>query len=134
MTQFNVKLDEQEMKNLVAESVLMQLSEESRAALIKDALAFVLSGPSEKDAFGRLTTQPAPITLAFHRAAEQAVNAIVKDLLAQNAEFQTTLRNMISDTMQQAMDNDYDFEQIVLGALTEALRRAWLDKKNGYHN
>lgn len=135
MPRFDIKLDEEDIKKLVAEGVLAQLSEESKNTLIKEALAFLLNGPNETDAYGRPVTRIAPITQAFQIAAQRVANDVVEELLTQNSEFQSSVRKMVTDTLHKAMgdeddDYDYDFEQIVLESLVKALRRAWRDAKD----
>lgn len=130
MTQFDLKIDEAQIKGLVAEGILSQLTEEGRQNLIKQAIEYLLTPPKSTDRYST-TTPKSPIQEAFENAATWVVRDVVKDIIEKDEAFKTTVNNMVTDTVAAAMDNDYDFQKLVSDAYSEALMNVW-KKKNSY--
>lgn len=128
MSDFKLNIDADQIKGMVAEGILAQLTDELRADILKQAVAHVLAPPArgQHNYYG---TQETPLQAAFNQAASLAVRDVVRDMTLNDTEFQDRIRAAVSETVLAATATDFDLEQMVSKALADTLLEAWRSKR-----
>ncbi|NAZ73897.1 hypothetical protein GTQ99_00430 [Kineococcus sp. T13] len=124
-----LKIDNDQIKALVAEGVLAQLDKDGRDTVIKQAIEFLLTPPpSDRYAYG--TKPKAPLTEAYERAVNLSAQDIVRDLVREDTAFQAAIHDSVTDVLAKAMEDSYSFKEVVTSALARALVDLHYDKEN----
>jgi hypothetical protein len=72
------KLNDAQIKDIVGEAILTQLDEETRATLIKEAIAYLVTKQTSRG-YGHEDTSP--LQDAYRRAVGQAANVVCKEMV-----------------------------------------------------
>jgi len=128
MSEFKLNIDEKQIKDLVAEGLLAQLTEELRADILKQAVAYLLTPPTG-DRYNVYGSRETPLQAAFNQAANAAVRDIVTEMTLEDGEFQQKIRNAVGETVLAATRDEWDLQEAVAQGVGQALMQAWRSKQ-----
>lgn len=113
----NINLDEEAVRQAVSSALLDQLGADGQRKLVEAALTFLITPP--KDTYGR-SNPVSPLQEAFNMAVGQVAREIVKELVADNAEFVSTISTQVGEAFIKMEATN--FTDYLGAALGEALR------------
>ena len=123
MAEIKLQLPEDEMKAFMTASILGQLSEEARTAIIAQAVAWLTATP-ERTTYGPRDPQ-SPLETAFRTAMASATHAVVRDMIENDAEVRGVvegeLRKLVREFAAQLSE-----EQDAYGELRAAMTGAMI--------
>jgi hypothetical protein len=116
----SINIDDAAMKSIVGDALLKTLTEENRAILIKEAITHLLTVP-EKDRYsGRHAPDPkSPLQMAFERAIEHEMAELVREEIKNNEKLRTSLRKMMVEVFDAALDDQADGHSKVVQNVAE---------------
>lgn len=97
----DIRIDEKLVREVVAGAIMNSLSQEQRNTLITNAVAYLL-GPGEERGYGR-GRSPSPIEQAFNNAIDFEARKVAAEVLTDNADVQTKLRELITEAVESLM-------------------------------
>jgi len=117
--QLNISIDPNQIKELVSEAILAQLSSDQRTSIIGQAVKSLVT--ETRGDYGR--TIPSPLSVAFSNAVAQSAQKIAAELVEEDPEFKEAVRNAVKDAMSAAMKDSYKLTE----AVTETVVKVILD-------
>ena len=116
----NIDITDANLKAIVAEAILANISGEKRDAVMKEAIAFLLV--PEKNDYGSVR-RPAPIEQAFRDAAAQIAKEEARKMLDSNSEFQTKLKELLVEGVAAMFEGGR--REKTVKTISDALERAF---------
>jgi hypothetical protein len=96
---FEVKLNDEEMRKLASEAIFLAIDQESRDALVKQAIEYLLAPSKESYNRGR-----SPLQLAFQGAIEQVARKIVTEKLENDPEVGKQIEGLVADAWKRLLE------------------------------
>jgi hypothetical protein len=113
----DVKLNDDNMKDIIAKAVLDTLTPEARTELLSTAVKSLLTIPNSSG-YGQ---RKSPLQEAFNSAIQEVAHQIAREQLVGNTEVKAKIEQMIADAWAK-LTNDENYSQMV-ERVTSALGR-----------
>lgn len=115
MADFNLKLDENSLKQLAAESILAQLSDENRQDILKQAVSYLLT-PKESRGYG--SSGKTPLQESFETEIGRLSMHVAAEVLGEMPEVKEKLKTMMVEAVERAFEQN---RETTVGRLADAL-------------
>jgi hypothetical protein len=103
----DVRLDDNNMKDIIAKAVLDTLTPEARAELLSNAVKSLLSIPT-----GNSYDRKSPLQSAFDSAIREVAGQIAREQIVGNTEIKAKIEQMIADAWAKLV-NDENYSNMV---------------------
>lgn len=97
-----IKLDSQQLQELMAQAVFASLDEVKRDVLIKGAIQHLITKPHGNGYYDRTS----PIEDAFRAAVRQVAEKIANDMLNNDADLTAKIRALVNEALVRLMDTN----------------------------
>lgn len=112
----NITLDNDQVRTLVQEGIIAQLTGEQREAIISQALAALLTKP--RDNYGRESVSP--LQSAFNTAVQRVSERLATELIEENPEVRSRIKEQLIGGVELAL-KDYRVKSAITDTITKAL-------------
>ena len=117
-----IKLDENNLKELVSEAILRSLDEGQRNTLIQGAIAHLLTPPAATS----YDRKPAsPIQAAFNNALYQVANRVAAEMLTADTEITAKVKSLLVDAVDRLAN---ETRETTVNRIADAIRRGMTDR------
>lgn len=99
-----VKLDDSTMRDVITAAILKTLTEESKALLIQQAIASLLTPIPKRDAFDR-TPEKTKLQEIFDRAAYSTAIEVVRAAFNEDERVKTSMRELVAKGLEKALED-----------------------------
>jgi len=106
MVDFKIDLEDLGIKEVLAEKILAQLSDESREDIVAKAVEFIIKPDKKSYRYGN----GSPIEDSFFRAVEEVLKEIVQDKVSKDETIREKLEELVTEGFAKALDGDPDTE------------------------
>lgn len=100
----NINLSDEQMRDLIAKTLLENIGPERQAEIMKGAIAFLLTPPAQS-AYDR-TKPPSPIEAAFQNAARLVAEQQARQALAEDTKFKAEIERLFEDVAKKLFADD----------------------------
>jgi hypothetical protein len=123
MTEVKLHFSDDQFKAALSEAVLNAISDESRDALIREAVEGIVKREIVKDRLGRNKAQPSIVDNAFARTVSEIGRGVVKELVENDPQIRPMVEAVVRQMLIAFLTDEKAGEKIA-GALWEAIEKA----------
>lgn len=103
---------------LVAKAIIDSLSEDAKAAVISQAVTFLLAQPESGDGYGRKTKGESPIQMAMNAEVRRIANDVAHDLVEQaRPKIIEAMQAMVAAIGDEDAEYDWDLQAKLMQAI-----------------
>lgn len=123
MSEVKLQFSDTQFKTALSEAILNALNEESRNALIREAVEGLVKREVVKDRYAPDKTYPSVIETAFARTVSEIGRDVVQDLVKNDPQIRSMVEALVRSTLIGFLADEKAGSKIA-GALWEAIEKA----------